>query len=282
MAMSYFWPMNAYVNKALLFSTVLLFCLYPVLINAQTKVIKGVIKDAHSDERIPFASISFKNKGSGKLSDSAGNFIFHLDSWPSDTIEVTYVGYKDFILPLDSVVQRAQGDVLDISILLERGKYAAEVVVKRKIDRGLNMWRRIVRRKPFNDRYRFDNFSYELYNKLEVDLKNIKRDKFGKLPFIKRFNFVFNNIDTTEDGRPFLPIYLTEAISDYYYQKSPLRRREVFKGTKTIGVNNESVSKFLGGMDQNVNFYSNFIPVFDKEFVSPISETGMPITDIKF
>lgn len=272
--MSYFWRMNAYVNKALLLSTVLLFCLYPLLINAQTKVIKGVIKDAHSDERIPFASISFKKAGSGKLSDSAGNFIFRLDNWPSDTLEVTYVGYKDFILPLDSVIQRAQGDVLDISILLERGKYAAEVVVKRKIDRGLNMWRRIVRRKPYNDRYRFDNFSYELYNKLEVDLKNVKKDKFGKLPFIKRFNFVFNNIDTTEDGKPFLPIYLTEAISDYYYQKSPLRRREVFKGTKTMGVNNESVSKFLGGMDQNVNFYSNFIPVFDKEFVSPISDNG--------
>ena len=41
-----------------------------------------------------------------------------------------------------------------------------------------------------------------------------------------------------------------------------------------MGVNNESVAKFLGGMDQNVNFYSNFIPVFDKEFVSPISDNG--------
>ena len=272
--MLYFWRMNAYVNKPLYLCVVLLVGLYPVFVDAQTKIIKGVIKDAHSDERIPFASISFKKGGSGRLSDSAGNFAFRFDNWPSDTIEVTYVGYKDFILPLDSVLQRAQGDVLDLSILLERGKYAAEVVVKRKIDRGLLMWRRIVRRKPFNDRYRFDNFSYELYNKLEIDLKNIKKDKFGRLPFIKRFNFVFNNIDTTEDGKPFLPVYLTEAISDYYYQKSPLRRREVFQGTKTIGVNNESVSKFLGGMDQNVNFYSNFIPVFDKQFVSPISDNG--------
>jgi hypothetical protein len=266
--------MNAYVKKGIYLSTALIFLIFAFAANGQTKILRGVIKDAHSDERIPFASISFKKAGSGKLSDSAGNFTFRFEDWPSDTIEVTYVGYKDFILPLDSVLQRAQGDVVDISILLERGKYAAEVVVKRKIDRGLLMWRRIVRRKPFNDRYRFDNFSYELYNKLEVDLKNVKRDKFGKLPFIKRFNFVFNNIDTTEDGKPFLPIYLTEAISDYYFQKSPLRRREVFKGTKTMGVNNESVSRFLGGMDQNVNFYSNFIPVFDKEFVSPISDNG--------
>ncbi|HEU0065370.1 MAG TPA: DUF5686 family protein, partial [Flavisolibacter sp.] len=66
----------------------------------------------------------------------------------------------------------------------------------------------------------------------------------------------------------------TETISDYYYQKTPERRREVFKAAKTIGVNNESVTKLLGGMDQNVNFYDNFIPVFNKQFVSPISDHG--------
>ncbi len=128
--------MNAYVNKALLFSTVLVFFLVPFVVKGQSKIIKGVIKDAHSDERIPFASISFKNSGSGKLSDSAGNFIFRFDNWPSDTIEVTYVGYKDYVLPLDSLSPKLKGEVLDITILLERGKYAAEVVVKRKIDRA--------------------------------------------------------------------------------------------------------------------------------------------------
>ena len=266
--------MDAYVKKVLKYWHVILFIL-PVTCLSQGKLIKGVIKDAHSDERIPFASISFKNSGVGKLSDSAGNFAFRFDNWPQDSIEVTYVGYQDFVLRIDSTLwSRAVNDVLDISILLERGKYAADVVVKAKIDRGWLMWRRIVRRKPFNDRYRFQNFSYELYNKLEVDLKNVKKDKFGKLPFVRKFNFIFNNIDTTEEGKPFLPVYLTEAISDYYFQKNPLRRREVFKANKTIGINNESVAKFLGGMDQNVNFYSNFIPVFDKEFISPISDNG--------
>ncbi len=96
----------------------------------------------------------------------------------------------------------------------------------------------------------------------KLDIKNIKKEKWQNLPFIKKFNFVLNNIDTTDEGNTFLPVYLTEAISDYYYQKSPRKRREVFQGTKTMGVNNESVSRFLGGMDQNINFYSNFIPVF--------------------
>lgn len=249
-------------------------CLISTAATAQTKVIKGVVKDGHSDERIPFASLQFRKAGSGGLTDSAGNFLLTLNEWPTDTIEVTYVGYQDYVLPIDSVLlSQVKNDVLTLTILLERGKYASEVVVKRKIDRGWLMWRRIVRKKPVNDRYRFDNFSYELYNKLELDIKNINKDKWQEMKLLKNFKFVFDNVDSSE-GTPVLPVYLTETISDYYYQKSPLKRREIIKASKTIGLNNESVSRLLGGMDQNVNFYSNFIPVFDKQFISPISDNG--------
>jgi hypothetical protein len=101
----------------------------------------------------------------------------------------------------------------------------------------------------------------------------VNKERLGEIKLLKPFSFILDNIDTTE-GVPYLPVYLTEAISDYYYQKLPDRRREVFKATKTLGVNNESVTKLLGGMDQNVNFYNNFIPVFDKLFVSPVSDHG--------
>lgn len=242
--------------------------------SAQTKIIKGIIKDIHSDERVPFASVQLKKSGIGKLTDSAGQFTLVLQEWPADTLEVTYVGYQDYLLPVDSaLVAKAENNVIQLTISLERGKYASEVVVKRKIDRGLLMWRRIVRRKPFNDRYRFSNFSYELYNKLELDIKNINKERMQQVKLLKNFKFIFDNVDTAE-GVPVLPVYLTETLSDYYFQKNPLKRREVIKASKTIGMNNESVAKLLGGMDQNVNFYSNFIPVFDKQFISPISDNG--------
>jgi len=242
--------------------------------SAQTKIIKGIIKDSHSDERIPFASLQFKKAGSGKLTDSAGSFIITLDEWPKDTLEVTYVGYQDYIIPIDSVLlSKANNNTIELDISLERGKYASEVVVKRKIDRGYLMWRRIVRHKSYNDRYRFSNFSYELYNKLELDIKNINKEKMKELRLLKHFKFIFDNVDTSE-GSPILPVYLTESLSDYYFKKSPTKRREVIKASKTIGINNESVSKLLGGMEQNVNFYNNFIPVFDKLFISPISDNG--------
>lgn len=278
MGMAYFCRMmESGRRSAIVLLTVFISLLSVYSVNAQQIVLKGVITDIHSGERIPFASIEFKKTHSGKLSDSAGNFQFVMDQFQFDTLEITYVGYQDFRLPLDSnILKAAKNGVIDITIQLERGKYTSEVIVRRKIDRGLLMWKRIVKRKPFNDRYRFENFSYELYNKFEIDIKNINPKKIPNLPLINlnQFNFILNNVDTTDEGKTFLPVYLTEAISNYYYSRNPRKRREVFRGTKSIGVNNESVSRFLGGMDANINFYSNFIPVMDKLFVSPISDNG--------
>ena len=53
-----------------------------------------------------------------------------------------------------------------------------------------------------------------------------------------------------------------------------MKRREVFSAVNTVGVQNESISRLLGGMDQVVNFYNNYIPVFDKLFISPIADNA--------
>jgi hypothetical protein len=241
----------------------------------QTKILKGIIKDSHSGEPIPFASMRFRKAGTGKLSDANGRFEFRFNAgWPKDTLEITYVGFLDLdLLFSDSLIGRARQDTLFVVLSLERGKYQSEVVVKKKIDRGLMLWRKIVRKKPLNDRYRFSNFSYELYNKLELDINNVNKERLERIKLLRPFSFILDNVDSSE-GEPFLPVFLAETISDYYFQKNPVRRREVIRASKTLGLDNESVSKMLGGMDQNVDFYNNFIPVFDKRFVSPISDNG--------
>ncbi len=251
------------------FLTLLSFTFTVSICFSQQKILSGIIRDSHSDERIPFASLSFRNSTMGKLSDSAGTFSFYLREWPSDTLDITCVGYQPFAFAID----RTKDSIL-VSIPMERGTFNEGVRVRVKVNKGLLLWRKIVRNKESNDRYRFDNFSYELYNKLELDLKNINFERFGKFKPLKPISDLINqNIDTSE-GLKYLPTYLTEVLSDYYYQKKPVRRREVIKAANPNGVKNESVIKLLGGMDQNVNVYNNFIPVMDKQFVSPISDNG--------
>ena len=134
------------------------------------------------------------------------------------------MGYQPFryIIP-------AKKDSIFLTINLERGTYSEGASVKVRVNKGLLVWRKIVQHKPENDRFRFNNFSYELYNKLELDLKNINFQKFGKLKPLKPVTDLINqNIDTAE-GTRYLPTYIVEALSDYYYQKDPKRRREIIK-----------------------------------------------------
>ncbi len=251
-------------------------------VHAQKKIISGTIKDFHSDEPIPFASVTFKGTTSGTLSDSYGTFLLSFNHWPSDTLEITCVGYQPFRFFIDPAK-----DSMTTLIWLERGTFNEGVRIKVRVNKGLLLWRKIVKNKDRNDRYNYDNFSYELYNKLEIDLKNLNFRGLARLkPLRPVTNLINSNIDSTEMP-PVLPTYLTEALSDYYYQKKPLRRREVIKAANTNGVENESIIKFLGGMDQNINVYDNFIPIFDKQFVSPASDNGdayynYRVTDTQF
>jgi hypothetical protein len=245
------------------------FLILSVVAYSQKKIISGQIKDSHSEEPVPFASVYFNGSTEGMLSDSSGSFLFSLNHWPSDTLVITCVGYQPYKLFIDPAK-----DSLTATIIMERGTFVEGVRVKVRVNKGLLVWRRIVKNKPRNDRYRFDNFSYELYNKLEIDLKNLNFKGLAKLkPLRPVTNLINSNIDSTEMP-PVLPTYLTEALSNYYYQRKPQRRREIIKAANTNGVENESIVKFLGGMDQNINVYDNFIPVFDKQFVSPASDNG--------
>lgn len=78
-------------------------------------------------------------------------------------------------------------------------------------------------------------------------------------------------MDSTSEEKPFLPLFLTETISDYYYQKKPKKTKEFIKGSRISGYKNQSISQMLGSMYQNINIYDNQIPIFNVNFVSPIS-----------
>src|SRR5207247_1664430 len=103
-------------------------------------------------------------------------------------------------------------------------------------------------------------------NKLELDLNNVNKEKLDRNIVLKPLNFILDYTDTTSEKKPFLPIYLTETISDFYFQKQPYRTREVIKATNASGFTNESMMKQLGATYQNVDVYNNSVPVFDKAF----------------
>jgi len=245
------------------------FFLHSKLFAQQLTIVQlnGQIADHQSEEPIPFASVSYALAKRGVITDSAGNFSLRYSSFGlKDTLIIKSVGYTILQIPLSKI---SNGSIGTIHLFVEASKQ--ETVVKSKYNRSLWFWKKIMSKKDLNNPALKKNYSYELYNKLEVDLINVRKDKLGKNSLIKPLDFIFDFIDTSESHQTFLPIYITETISNYFYQSNPTKTVEEIKYTRTNGVDNETIIKELGGTYQNINVYKNVIPVFNKAFISPFN-----------
>jgi len=235
--------------------------------------ISGMVKDKATGEGVPFATVFFPGSDVGTPADLDGRFSLPFPTPPGDTLRVTAIGYGTWNRRMNLSANHHP------TLLIELSREAAslsEFVFHAGEDPAIVLLKKIIAAKPSNNPDRLQNYSYQVYNKLEVDIRNLSRKQFESLPvpMIKKFGFIYNNLDSTSEKTPFLPFFLTETLSDYYFQRNPKRTREFIRATQVKGVKNESVDQFLGSNYQNVNAYNNFIPVFDKSFVSPISNNG--------
>ena len=80
--------------------------------------------------------------------------------------------------------------------------------------------------------------------------------------------------DAEANGERYLPVLLSESISDYYFKKAQQQKKEVIKATRITGVDNLELGQFTGDMYQNVNIYDDYVELFNKEFLSPIADEG--------
>ena len=233
--------------------------------------VSGKVIDANTAEGIPFAIVYFLHSNIGTTADLDGKFVINVDTLPSDSIHFEALGYT----ALNRKVKPGQ-HTLVYNLQMERADNVLHEVTVRAIgeDPALVLMRHIIEHKADNNPDKFENYSYEAYNRLEADLQGVKESQFSKIPILKSYSFIYKNLDTVSEADPYLPIYMTESISDFYFRGKPKKQREFIKATMMKGVNNENVTKYLGTMYQNINVYRNFLPVFDKKFVSPISNDG--------
>lgn len=239
---------------------------------AQTTRISGRVYDAASGEPLPFVNIAFLNSRIGTTSDMNGNYLLET-FYATDSLRATFVGY----VPMTVKVKRDQSQRIDFA-LRESKVDLEEMVVRAPTENpAFTILRRVIAHKPVNNREKLSAYEFAAYNKVEFDLNNIT-EEFTQKKLFKHFAFIFDNIDSS-DAKPYLPIFMTETLSEVYYRQKPRTRREVIRGTKVSGIENESVSQFMGDMYQNVNIYENFLLIFGKNFVSPIADGGRGFYD---
>jgi hypothetical protein len=259
-------PFNS-LSKTIVFS--LYFILFVNFVFAQKTIVKGKVFDIETNEPLPFVSVSFKDSKIGTITDINGNYAIET-YYIKDSLEVSCVGY----LPISKKIKKDIEQTIDFP--LKKMQYQIqEIVIKPSNEENPAhaIFRNIIANKDINNREKLEAYEYEIYNKVEIDIDDVK-EKLVNFFLFRPIKFVFNNIDSTEE-KPFLPAFLSETVSDFYYRKTPKSSREFVRATKISGLQNESVSKLLGDMYQNVNIYDNQIVVFDKSFVSPISNQGL-------
>ena len=253
--------------RRLLFSLILLINIG--VSNAQTPTqYQGVVLNGFTHEPIPYASLKWKIAKTGVICDSLGNYTIAKSTHPKDSIIVRYVGFEPSKFAIKDIEQ------LKFKLTLENLSTNEGVTVKSKFNKGDRWWKQVVKNKVNNNPYNYDKYSCELYNKLELDLNNVNRNSFSNISFLKPFSFILDNIDSVSDEKPFLPFLMTESLSDYYYTKSPNKTREIIKATQSHGIKSEQIMQIVGGINQNINIYDNYIKILGKEFISPISDFG--------
>jgi hypothetical protein len=229
----------------------------------------GNIKDSATGEPLPFVNIIILGTTDGTLTDFEGRYALEVNT-KGDSIRFSLMGYKTVIKKI------LKHQFQNIDLLMAQNKILLpEVVIHYTGNPAEVILNKIIQNRDKNSLQAFETYQYHAYTKIEIDANNIT-DKFKSRKLIKPFDFVFQYIDTsTLSGKSFLPIFLTETTSDVYFRKSPKSRKEIITGSKISGVENVSVSQFLGNLSEEIDVYKDYIILFEKNFVCPIASMGL-------
>ena len=252
----------------IVFIAVVVYCL-PVRVHSQVTKIMGTVRDTVNHEPLPFVNLIIKGTDVGTLTDFEGRFAIETKV-AGDSLRASLMGYstitqkleRNHFQVIDFELSPIQIDLAEVTITYKGNP--AEVIINK-----------VIRNKEKNSIQSFDSYQYESYTKMELDANNIS-EKLKDIKPLKSFGFVFNYIDTsTVNGKSYLPVFLSEALSEVYFRKFPHSRKENILAIRISGVENQDLSQFLGNLSQEVNVYENYITLFQKNFISPIADFGI-------
>lgn len=256
------------MNKRIVLLVVLLLlgqCMW-----AQSTRVKGKVTDAKTGEVLPLVNVFFTGTTIGMTTDFDGEYYLETREEVTE-LQASFVGY------LPKTVKINKGAYNAVDFQLEPQTFDLDEV---KVTPGENpahvILRNVSKNKYRNNPARFEQYYCKTYTKMELDLTNIKPG-FKNKKLQKNFGFIFEHMDTSViTGKAYLPVMISEASADYYYRKSPSLSREIVNASRISGIEEDyTLAQFTGHLHANVNFYDNYIDIFEVRFASPLSDHGL-------
>ena len=264
------------MRKKIVFLLASLFTVW--IANGQNTIIKGVVTDSITGERLPYVSLIFKGTTIGTATDGDGNFSFSALT-DVKNLEVSYLGYDT------KEVKVIPGKTNNLKIkLAPNGITLNEVVVKPKKEKyskkenpAVKFVKQVIASRESNDPRNHDYFQYDQYEKMVFAMNDYhpKPKKNGKPG---KFDFLIDFVDTLDVGTTILPVSEKEKVESVYYRKEPNSEKRIVKGNKSSGVDEifsrDGIQQFLNEVFREVDIFKNDIPLFLQRFVSPLSTIG--------
>lgn len=253
----------------------IILCLFPSYLFAQTKA-GGQVKDSNGGS-VAYATIYFKDSSKGTLTDENGKFYLESDrTFP--TLVVSFMGFETIELDLK------KGTNLGLEVVLEPDNASLDEVIivsgkqSKKNNPAIDILRKIWENKRENGVKKFNQYTYDKYEKIEFDLNSID-SVFKSSKLFKGLEFIFDMVDTSSvTGNSYLPIFINESYAKVYGDNRYNLEKEELEANKTSGFeDNQSLIAFVKDLYAEYNIYDNYIKLFEKSFTSPLSRTGINV-----
>ncbi len=235
-----------------------------VALNGQSHNISGTISDAKSHEPIPFANVFVQGTTIGTMTDILGHFKL---SYSGDSISISAIGFKPKTIKINSSQS-------NISIqLLASVTELDEVKVLPSDYRVRWILKNAIANKKINNPEKYDRYAYEKYSKWDYDLNNAEKGLMKTRTFRNHKHLFKKN----KDGSYYLPVYFSEQVVFNEFQRKPLIEKSTVLADKISGIgvlDNLEVGGYTSGLDININYYDNYLKLYEQNFVSPIADQG--------
>jgi hypothetical protein len=240
---------------------------YAVLVSGQVTTIEGYVRELGTNESIPFAHVFLKGLQIGTTTDTTGYYKlqFELKGRKADSVTFTFLGYLTERATFTPNVSQK----LDVYLKPQFTSLGA-VTFKAEENPAWPLLERVIKQKEKNNPEAKESYSCEEYSKIRFDLNNFT-EKIKENFLVRPFEFLWDDVDSTADGIPFLPVLLVEKSIEHYFQNSPKRQRDVVTGINTTGLRGTQIMRFVEDLYLNPNVYDDFVIILDKSFPSPIT-----------
>lgn len=226
-------------------------CLFlSLLANGQTMVSGKVINEKNK-EPLAFVSIVIKSYNGGTTTDIDGKFKLTLPAGYRE-LAITHIGFE----PKTIIINEA---VATVTIRLrEKTTELNEVVVHPEDNPAFRIIRQATKNRPLNDPDNLTSFSYNSYNKLYSTLLDADSTAALSLDTARLRQYLKKN-----------HLFIHESYTERKYIK-PNLSKEVVLGNHLSGIKDPFFA-FLATDLQPFSFYKDFIKLFSKDYLSPLS-----------